>query len=445
VPDSVERERLRTNERRRARYASKKRARLFAPTPLVPSPLASSSSAFGNDVPDSEERKRLCTNERRRDRYASKKRSRLFAPTLLVPSPLPSSSSAFANGANAAADPQMTDNRCVSRNKNARARYASMDTARKDVLLMRVSNRKAALRAAKFSNIQTKASAASSSASIVTPAAHSESFVSPLSIEQFKGIQSVYQSPWFLPKEDICEYCGAYRFYRECAGFCCASGQILFPKSAYCPIMWFLFTSVESELAVEFRRRVRSYNGAFAFTSIGMTIDENSRFADLSKMLQLFFLDTADNLSNEMLEKKEFRRDIMSLLIDALSINSYAVFFKRLSTWENLSDAYIVLRSDSVLDQRTYNLPTVDQVAAVWKDGDRSGTGLERDIRVFTKSGASRIISYYYGCYDTLQYPLLFTRGEPGWHAGIGKLCFNRIGEIARMFHVDNIIVTRRK
>ncbi|XP_012829434.1 PREDICTED: uncharacterized protein LOC105950612 [Erythranthe guttata] len=139
-------------------------------------------------------------------------------------------------------------------------------------------------------------------------------------------------------------------------------------------------------------------------------------------MLQLFFLDTADNLSNEMLEKKEFRRDIMSLLIDALSINSYAVFFKRLSTWENLSDAYIVLRSDSVLDQRTYNLPTVDQVAAVWKDGDRSGTGLERDIRVFTKSGASRIISYYYGCYDTLQYPLLFTRGEPGWHAGIGKL-----------------------
>ncbi|KAL8035144.1 hypothetical protein ABFX02_12G077800 [Erythranthe guttata] len=80
-----------------------KRGRLMAQNALLSSPHASSLCDLGDnklDVPDSEERKRLRTNERRRDRYASKKRCRLFAPTLLVPSPLPSSSSAFANGAN---------------------------------------------------------------------------------------------------------------------------------------------------------------------------------------------------------------------------------------------------------------------------------------------------------------------------------------------------------
>ncbi|KAL7152777.1 hypothetical protein ABFS83_04G121300 [Erythranthe nasuta] len=164
--------------------------------------------------------------------------------------------------------------------------------------------------------------------------------------------------------------------------------------------MWFLFTDAVSELAIEFRRRVRSYNGAFAFTSIGMKIDENSwwardgiyglkvvgqvyhsmnhvdGFPDLSKMLLLFFLDTADNLPETSLQKKDFRRDIMTLIID-----------------------------------RNYNLPTTDQVTAVWKDGDESCGGLERDIR-----------GYYYGCYDPLQCPLWFTKGDPGWHAGIEKL-----------------------
>ena len=30
-------------------------------------------------------------------------------------------------------------------------------------------------------------------------------------------------------------------------------------------------------------------------------------------------------------------------------------------------------------------------------------------------------MQYYYGCYDPLQYSLLFQFGEPGWHAGIKR------------------------
>ncbi|KAL7139390.1 hypothetical protein ABFS83_09G047500 [Erythranthe nasuta] len=94
----------------------------------------------------------------------------------------------------------------------------------------------------------------------------------------------------------------------------------------------------------------------------------------------------------------------------------------RLLTWDNLSDAHIVIKTTPNLDQRTFNLPTVDQVAAVWKDGEASDGGAERDIRVYTDAGDSREINYYFGCYDPLQYPLLFPNGEPGWHAGIEKL-----------------------
>ena len=37
------------------------------------------------------------------------------------------------------------------------------------------------------------------------------------------------------------------------------------------------------------------------------------------------------------------------------------------------------------------------------------------------KYGSSHRVQYYYGCFDPLQYPLLFPLGESGWHQGIEK------------------------
>ncbi|KAG9144060.1 hypothetical protein Leryth_026969 [Lithospermum erythrorhizon] len=47
------------------------------------------------------------------------------------------------------------------------------------------------------------------------------------------------------------------------------------------------------------------------------------------------------------------------------------------------------------------------------------------DIRIYTKSGRSHIIQYYYGCYDPLQYVLMFPHGEPGWHNNIPKVGYS--------------------
>ncbi|KAK4386168.1 hypothetical protein Sango_2487400 [Sesamum angolense] len=76
---------------------------------------------------------------------------------------------------------------------------------------------------------------------------------------------------------------------------------------------------------------------------------------------------------------------------------------------------------NNVRDQRIYNIPVVDQVAAIWKNSHECDMSQSRDIRVYPKSGRSQKIEYYYGCYDPLQYPLLFPRGEPGWHLGLKR------------------------
>ncbi|KAL8045228.1 hypothetical protein ABFX02_08G099000 [Erythranthe guttata] len=262
---------------------------------------------------------------------------------------------------------------------------------------------------------------------------------------RFKRISNIATIPWVLPHSPACSYCGAFRFHLEGAAFCCSNGQISLVKSVVCPILYSLFTDT-SDIAIEFRRRARTYNNAFAFTSIGMKKDQNSWWdkdgiyalkvvgqvchfmnsidgsPNTKDLLQLFFLDTTETINPQILQSKDLRAYILAFLISALSDNTYSIFFKRLKSWDNLQDAHLVIRSNSHLDQRTYNLPTVDDVAAVWKDSDGVSGQCERDFRVFTDSGSAHRVKYHYSCHDPLQYPLLFPKGEPGWHAGIKKM-----------------------
>ncbi|XP_021768934.1 ATP-dependent DNA helicase PIF1-like [Chenopodium quinoa] len=79
----------------------------------------------------------------------------------------------------------------------------------------------------------------------------------------------------------------------------------------------------------------------------------------------------------------------------------------------------IIIRSDPNQDQRTHNAPTTSQVAAIWLEDAGSSAPLERDIVVRAHSGVNHHIWHYYGCYDPLQYPLLFPYGQTGWHQRI--------------------------
>lgn len=66
-----------------------------------------------------------------------------------------------------------------------------------------------------------------------------------------------------------------------------------------------------------------------------------------------------------------------------------------------------------------YNKPPVSQVAAIWVESEDNEEYGPRDIEVQMHSDQSKSTQYFYGCYDPLQYPLMFPFGELGWHQGI--------------------------
>ncbi|MQM01815.1 hypothetical protein Taro_034574 [Colocasia esculenta] len=86
-----------------------------------------------------------------------------------------------------------------------------------------------------------------------------------------------------------------------------------------------------------------------------------------------------------------------------------------------LDDKIITIRKDCGLYQRIYNAPTDDQVVAILIEGNNMETRYMTDIVVDGHDGTTHKVQSYFGCYDQLQYPLLFPRGESGWHRGIKR------------------------
>ena len=110
-----------------------------------------------------------------------------------------------------------------------------------------------------------------------------------------------------------------------------------------------------------------------------------------------------------------------SKLRDILKVNPYCQFFRRLGDLPELISRKIIINCDAGLDQRVYNAPSASQVAAIWVDDDSSSSEQVHDIVVSAHSGDFHAISYFLGCCDPLQYPLLFPYGDTGWHRGIRK------------------------
>nr|XP_027109221.1 uncharacterized protein LOC113729090 [Coffea arabica] len=140
-----------------------------------------------------------------------------------------------------------------------------------------------------------------------------------------------------------------------------------------------LYTANTPE-AIEFGQCIRSYNNMFAFTSLGVHSDK-----ELNK------------------------RDRESMHSD-------------LRGFEDIYNHKIFLNSHPSLDQRVYNTPTISQVATIWTENDLNIGDSSQHIQVYPRSGRPQIIKDYFGYYDTLQYPLIFARGETGWHEGIQRI-----------------------
>jgi hypothetical protein len=121
-------------------------------------------------------------------------------------------------------------------------------------------------------------------------------------------------------------------------------------------------------------------------------------------------------IENQICDLDRLNPSILRKIIDILKINPYCAFFWTLKDVLDLEHQQIHIRSNASLDQRVDNAPLSSQVVAIWVDENASKQHMSRDIIVYSHSGRSHRVQYYFGCYDPLQYPLLFPYKAICWH-----------------------------
>ncbi|KAK4486652.1 hypothetical protein RD792_006710, partial [Penstemon davidsonii] len=103
---------------------------------------------------------------------------------------------------------------------------------------------------------------------------------------------------------------------------------------------------------------------------------------------QLYFVDSEEEVESRMkiLENASLSENTVKKLIKILEVNPYARVFRQLRDYPSMDDVQVRIKKDVILDQRVYNSPTADQVAAVWVEGNNANIPFNRDIVVYAHS-----------------------------------------------------------
>lgn len=226
-------------------------------------------------------------------------------------------------------------------------------------------------------------------------------------------------------------------------GTCCSEGRVHLPALEVPPEpIHTLLTSDDCD-SKSFREDIWKYNRALAFTSLGVTEDHSINRGrgepvfricgelchnsgalvptgdNPPRYAQLYIYEPRAALESRMAQNQSLSRNIMQGLQDMLlQHHQYTPIFKHaheiLRDYDGpADDAEVCLRVAPGLDKRRYNLPTADEVAVILPGMQSKAP---RDIVLRNRAGPLYRISDLHPAYAPLQYPLLFPRGENGWH-----------------------------
>ncbi|GMF38402.1 unnamed protein product [Phytophthora fragariaefolia] len=261
-----------------------------------------------------------------------------------------------------------------------------------------------------------------------------------------------------LPPTTVCPLCQAWKWSAESDFICCLKGRVQLPPLQPAPPRLIQLYGDK-----EFRRHIRAYNQAFAFTSIGASSSDNT-FRDVNqdqsvagqhgvytyriqgamghfmgsmlpyvdrrtgervppKFAQIYIVDP------DMQERANRRKgifadldivalqDIENMMVECNPFaQQFLSFGQKLR--EDLARGMLVKDIRYVLhskpsEPRTYNLPTVSEVGvAMVEDGNLTRP---RDLYVVAKDHSLLRLFETDEKYDPLQYPLLFPYGDLGW------------------------------
>ncbi|KAF7138508.1 hypothetical protein RHSIM_Rhsim07G0140000 [Rhododendron simsii] len=227
-------------------------------------------------------------------------------------------------------------------------------------------------------------------------------------------------------------------------GTCCLQGKVrlhllLTPHS---PIQ--ALYDRNDDRSKSFRKHARGYNATNAFTSLGATLDPRvltgsgptsftihgelrHRAGSLmpqqgkdAKYAQLYIFDPTSALEVRNRNNEHLRRDVLEIIQDTLlQVNPFVDKFRQAyAILEQLDVAGQTLPAhlhySSSKDQRTYNLPTTDEIAVVIPGDGSKACGM-RDIVLHLRGDNQLMqINECHPAYLPLHYVLLFPYGELG-------------------------------
>jgi len=240
-----------------------------------------------------------------------------------------------------------------------------------------------------------------------------------------------------------CNHCDAKRFEHESPGFCCRSGKVELNDPNVPDELMRLWSSNDAD-ARHFHNSIRFFNGHFSFTSLYCRLDSATASMKNSgiytfrahgqiyhnirsfgredgkepRHLELYFYDDDPNLEHRYRrcreEKCQKDKEVIERLVAILRDNPYSQHLRSVGQAEDLEDYHVMLNLDQRLDQRTYNVPSTSEVAAVWIEGSELLGQFQNSVVLHGKDRSRHGIRSYHGCYDALSYPLFFPKGELG-------------------------------
>ena len=261
-----------------------------------------------------------------------------------------------------------------------------------------------------------------------------------------------------------CEYCGALHWYEERTqksrrptqpkfSICCMEGRVQLPLlKPPPPLLQNLLDYRGDNITKAFRRNIRLYNAAFAFTSMGGKVDHEinkhggpysfringqnyhllGSLAPLdgrkAKFAQLYIHDTENEIANRLsvLQNETGSNPLQEELVKDL-IHMFDEHNVLVQSFRMARDKYrengvrelkLRLIGNRFTDGRQYNLPSCSEVAALLVE-ESSHEESHRDIIVEHKKNGLQRITELHPSFMALQYPLLFPYGEDGFRKGI--------------------------
>lgn len=241
---------------------------------------------------------------------------------------------------------------------------------------------------------------------------------------------------------NCCVHCQAYKFHNETLGLCCSNGKVQLTSIQEPPKLLVDYTSGESKESKYFLRNIRKFNSCFQMTSFGASQICNKKeylptfkiqgqvyhtIGSLlpetnmqSKFLQIYFMgDEVSELNQRCGIYSDLDSDIMLKLQRLLhKENNLVKMFKY--ALENMpSNEYTLLfKADKVpcgAHKKQYCVPSVNDVAVIMVNDECES----RDIILHKRNLSLQRIREIHRSYDALQYPILFVRGEDGYHLNI--------------------------